>query len=246
MIKPHNAEKQSPQYWAIIPAAGVGKRMAADRPKQYLELHGKTVIEQTLDRLLSMNEIVGAVVSISDGDEFWADLDYQASKPMLIAKGGNERSDSVLNALILLNDKTNKPENIYALVHDAARPCVRTADIEKLIQQCSDENGGLLALAVRDTMKRSDSENNVVKTLDRNNMWHALTPQMFRLDLLIKALKNAEQKSLAITDDTSAMELAGYRPKLIEAHEDNIKITRAFDLTLSDLYLNQQKLSTEK
>jgi 2-C-methyl-D-erythritol 4-phosphate cytidylyltransferase len=233
-------ENQSTQYWAIIPAAGVGKRMQADRPKQYLDLHGKTVIEHTLDRLLSMNEIVGVVLSISEGDEYWPGLNYQTSKPMLIAEGGKERSDSVLNALNLLNEKVDKAESVFALVHDAARPCVRTKDIQKLIERGSDENGGLLALAVRDTMKRSDSEGNVLKTVARNNLWHALTPQMFRLDLLISALQNAEGKQLAITDDTSAMELAGYTPKLIEAHEDNIKITRAFDLTLSELYLNQQ------
>ena len=235
-----NTENKATQYWAIIPAAGVGKRMQADRPKQYLSLHGKTVIEHTLNRLLSMHEITGVVLSISEGDEYWADLNFQSSKPILIAKGGKERSDSVLNALYLLNKNIHKSELVYALVHDAARPCVRTEDIQKLIKQCSDMNGGLLALPVRDTMKRSDNEKNVAKTVDRNNLWHALTPQMFRLDLLINSLQNAEKKQLPITDDASAMELANYKPKLIEAHEDNIKITRAFDLTLSELYLNQQ------
>jgi len=241
MSKPSNSQTQSPQYWAVIPAAGVGKRMQADRPKQYLELLGKTVLEHTLDRLLSMESVSGVVLSISEGDEYWPDLNYQSNKPLLIASGGKERSDSVLNALNLLNEKVAAAESVYALVHDAARPCVRTDDIQNLIEQCSDEDGGLLALAVRDTMKRSDSEANVLKTVERDNLWHALTPQMFRLDLLISALNNAEQNKLAVTDDASAMELAGYKPKLIEAHEDNIKITRAFDLTLSELYLNQQK-----
>ena len=235
-----NSNSQSPQYWAIIPAAGVGKRMQADRPKQYLELLDKTVLEHTLDRLLSMESVSGVVLSISEGDEYWADLNYQSTKPLLLANGGKERSDSVLNALNLLNEKVDTAESVYALVHDAARPCVRIDDIQHLIEQCSDEHGGLLALAVRDTMKRSDSQANVLETVDRNNLWHALTPQMFRLDLLINALNNAEQNKLAVTDDASAMELAGYKPRLIEAHEDNIKITRAFDLTLSELYLNQQ------
>jgi len=116
---------------------------------------------------------------------------------------------------------------------------VRTGDIQKLIEQGSNEHGGLLALAVRDTMKRSDSESKVTETVDRNNLWHALTPQMFRLDLLINALQTAQQKKLAITDDASAMELAGYKPKLIEAHEDNIKITRAFDMQLAELYMKK-------
>ncbi len=231
---------QTKQYWAIIPAAGVGKRMQADRPKQYLELHNKTVIEHTLNRLLSMNEIAGAVLSISEGDEYWAELNYQTSKPLLVSEGGKERSDSVLNALNLLNKKVDKAENIYVLVHDAARPCVRTDDIKKLIEQASNQHGGLLALAVRDTMKRSDIDGKVIETVDRNNLWHALTPQMFRLDLLIEALQSAQHKNLAITDDASAMELAGYEPKLIEAHEDNIKITRAFDLELAELYMKKQ------
>jgi len=227
-------------YWAIIPAAGVGKRMQADRPKQYLALHDKTVIEHTLDRLLSMSEIEGVVLSISEDDEYWPELHYQSCKPLLIAKGGVERSDSVLNALKLLASAVDNAENVYALVHDAARPCVRTNDIEILIKQCSDSDGGLLALAVRDTMKRSDSKANAQETVDRNNLWHALTPQMFRLDLLISALQNAEQNNLAVTDDASAMELAGYKPRLIEAHEDNIKITRAFDLQLAELYMAKQ------
>jgi len=235
------SQLQPKQYWAIIPAAGVGKRMQTNRPKQYLELHGKTVLEHTLDRLLSMESVAGAVLSISEGDEYWADLNYQTTKPLLIAKGGKERSDSVLNALTRLNINITNAQQVYALVHDAARPCVRTADIQTLIEQGSDENGGLLALTVRDTMKRSDNNGNALKTVERNNLWHALTPQMFRLDLLISALHKAEEKQLSITDDASAMELAGYKPKLIEAHEDNIKITRAFDLELAELFIRRQK-----
>ena len=144
------------QFWAIIPAAGVGKRMQADRPKQYLPLRNKTVIEHTLDRLLSLDEITGVVLSISEGDEYWPDLKYTTDKPLLIAKGGKERCDSVLNALTLLNEKSNASETIWVLVHDAARPCVRPEDIQHLIKTASSENdGGLLALPVRDTMKRS-------------------------------------------------------------------------------------------
>jgi len=238
---PKTVSAQNPvQYWAIIPAAGAGKRMRANRPKQYLQLHGITVLEHTLNRLLSMELVTGVVLSISEADEYWADLNYQTTKPLLIAKGGNERSDSVLNALTLLNEHIDNAQEVYTLVHDAARPCVRTDDIEKLIKQASDENGGLLALAVRDTMKRSDNTNNVLKTVDRNNLWHALTPQMFRLDLLTDALQTAQEKNLTVTDDASAMELAGYKPKLIEAHEDNIKITRAFDLELAELYITKQ------
>jgi len=231
------------EYWAIVPAAGVGKRMQADRPKQYLPLFNKTVIEHTLDRLLSMNEISGVVLSISEGDEYWPSLNYKSDKPILIAAGGKERSDSVFNALQLLAKQNLTPENICALVHDAARPCVRPDDIKNLIKKSHlNDSGGLLALPVRDTMKRANDDNNQInKTVVRDGLWHALTPQLFRLDLLISALKSAVDNNQTVTDDASAMELAGYSPLLVEAHEDNLKITRAFDLQLAELYLLNQK-----
>lgn len=239
---PEVAITDNQSYWAIIPAAGVGNRMQADRPKQYLPLGNKTVIEHTLDRLLSMPAISGAVLAISEGDEHWPALDYRSDKPLLIAVGGKERSDSVLNALQLLQQQSAGKQTVWALVHDAARPCVRTADIQRLIEQASDENGGLLALPVRDTMKRAGLKGFIDHTVEREGLWHALTPQMFRLDLLLAALSQAQQQHLAITDDASAMEMAGYTPQLVEAHEDNIKITRAFDLQLAQLYLQQQRL----
>ena len=237
---------QTKQFWAIVPAAGVGKRMLADRPKQYLTLQNKTVIEHTLDKLLSLNEISGVVLSISETDEYWPELKYHSDKPVLITHGGKERSDSVLNALTFLNNKLSETENTWVLVHDAARPCVRKDDIQKLIKQGSlSDDGGLLALPVRDTMKRSapstsDDKDKIQETVDRNGLWHALTPQMFKLDILYKALCDAQKNNSSITDDASAMELAGYKPILVEGHEDNIKITRAFDLQLAHLFLANQ------
>jgi len=238
--------KHTKSFWAIVPAAGIGARMQADRPKQYLSLLGKTVIEQTLDRLLSLDSVTGVVVSISETDEFWPSLNYLSQKPVIVSQGGSERSDSVLHALLKLQQTLQSTGDdlspVWVLVHDAARPCVRTDDIQKLIDQASDaDEGGLLALPVRDTMKRSDSLNSVENTVEREGLWHALTPQMFRLNLLIDALQNAQKKKLAITDDASAMELAGYHPRLVIAHEDNIKITRAFDLRLAELFLLNQK-----
>jgi len=232
---------QNKQYWVIIPAAGVGKRMQADRPKQYLPLYNKTVIEHTLDRLLSLNEITGVVLSISETDEYWPELNYVSTKPLLIAKGGKERSDSVLNALKLLNKEVNVSESIWVLVHDAARPCVRSDDVQLLINSASSkEDGGLLALPVKDTMKRSNNFNEIEETVTRDNLWHALTPQMFPLNTLMNALIRAEKTDMQITDDASAMELAGFSPVLIQAHEDNIKITRGFDLQLAEMYLKNQ------
>ncbi len=233
-------------FWAVIPAAGVGKRMAADRPKQYLKLADKTVIEHSLQRLLDHPSITGVVLSLDVNDSYWEELSYQHDKPVMLVDGGKERCDSVLNALKALQRKC-QPETeheIWVLVHDAARPCVRADDLGKLIDSASDDNhGGLLALPVRDTMKRASASNKiscVQKTVDRAGLWHALTPQMFKLSLLVDALETAEKKGLHVTDDASAMELAGYAPMLVEGHEDNIKITRPFDLVLADLYLQEQ------
>ncbi len=235
----HNTKKQ---FWLIVPAGGAGKRMRADRPKQYLALQHKTIIEHTLNRLLSIDAIQGVVLSISKEDEYWQSLDYKSPKKILVAEGGKERSDSVLNALLLLQENIQDAGQVWALVHDAARPCVRVADVEKLMASASqDQHGGLLALPVRDTMKRAAADSDEIQqTVEREGLWHALTPQMFRLDLLIDALQGAAQKKLPVTDDASAMEYAGYHPRLVEAHADNIKITQAFDLQLAEIYLQNQ------
>jgi len=232
----------SKSFWIILPAAGVGKRMAADRPKQYLPLLGKTVIEYSLQSLLDMSSIAGVVLALDKDDSYWPELQFNHQKPVLQVVGGNERCDSVLNALRFLEAfVADQMQEVWVLVHDAARPCVRPDDITKLIDKAShDDNGGLLALPVRDTMKRQSPNNRVQTTVDRSGLWHALTPQMFKLSLLIKALVHASERGLQVTDDASAMELAGYHPLLVEAHEDNIKITRPFDLVLARLYLQEQ------
>lgn len=233
----------SKQFWAIIPAAGVGRRMNSQQPKQYLSLHQKTVIEHSLQRMLDVDAIAGAVIALGKTDEYWQDIPQNFSKPVHRVEGGKERYDSVLNALLYLQQhlKGAATEN-WVLVHDAARPCVRESDINKLINAASQhDNGGLLASPVRDTMKRQQLKGTGVdQTVDRNGLYHALTPQMFKLDLLIRALQNARQNGQPVTDDASAMELAGYHPQLVEGHDDNIKITRPFDLTLAGLYMQEQ------
>jgi len=233
-------------FWAIIPAAGVGKRMAADCPKQYLKLRDKSVIEHSLQRLLDHPSITGVVLSLDANDSYWKALSYRHDKPVLVVDGGKERCDSVLNALKILQQKLQLETayETWVLVHDAARPCILVDDLSKLIDSAShDDDGGLLASPVRDTMKRASTSNEINRvhqTIDRTSLWHALTPQMFKLPLLIDALETAEKKGLHVTDDASAMELAGYKPMLVEGREDNIKITRPFDLVLADLYLQEQ------
>lgn len=236
--------------WAVVPAAGIGKRMQSDIPKQYLMLNDRPVIEHTLNTLLQNKNIAGLVIALQEDDPYWSEIKIHSEKPVLLAKGGKERADSVLNALdTLLQTEQFEEETDWVMVHDAVRPCVRQKDIDKLVDDVgADSNGGLLALPVRDTMKRQHVDNPTVSsTIDRENLWHALTPQYFPAKSLRNALQRALQDDLAITDESSAMESAGYSPRLIEGNEDNIKITRPDDLRLASLYLrSQQDTSDEK
>jgi 2-C-methyl-D-erythritol 4-phosphate cytidylyltransferase len=241
--------KALPAYWAILPAAGVGKRMQSNIPKQYLPLAGKTVIEQTLSIFIQHPLINGIVLSISKGDDYWPDifqtLKATTDKTILIAKGGQERKDSVLSALLHLQDHLTKQlvtqaltqvsnlptDTIWTLVHDAARPCLLPADIDKLIVGVKGNIGGLLALPINDTLKRSlknKTIKQVEKTVCRDNMWRALTPQLFKMNDLITALQQFGDKN--ITDESSAMEMLGFHPSLIEGESSNIKITQPHDL----------------
>jgi 2-C-methyl-D-erythritol 4-phosphate cytidylyltransferase len=227
------------KYWAVVPAAGVGKRMHADRPKQYLEINGRPLIEYAISRLIDVPHIEGVVVAISAEDEYWPELELCLAKPVWVAPGGVERCHSVLNALQELN--THASDEDWVLVHDAARPCVRTEDIVSLIAQLTDDPvGGLLAVPVRDTMKRAGSNQRVISTETREGLWHALTPQMFRFGKLRHALEQAIEDEALVTDEASAMELVGNEPLLVEGHADNIKVTRPEDLDLATFYLQQQ------
>jgi 2-C-methyl-D-erythritol 4-phosphate cytidylyltransferase len=228
---------QTIKFWAVVPAAGVGKRMNADRPKQYLELAGKTVIEHTLSRLLQANVFSAVAVAISAEDPYWPELDIAKQDLIVTAPGGKERADSVLSGLKVIRDKAN--DNDWVLVHDAARPCLTTGDIHLLIDTLvNDEVGGILALSSQDTLKRVQADR-ILETLNRNAIWRALTPQMFRYGLLRTALEDTAGDP-RVTDEASALELMGYTPKIVEARPDNIKITRPEDLALAQFYMDQQ------
>ncbi len=226
------------KIWVIIPAAGVGMRMQSDSPKQYLKLNNKTIIEHTLAVFNEHHSISEIVVSISETDEYWRSLNLDLSKPLHVVNGGKERCDSVLNGLECLENKASDDD--WVLVHDAARPCLRQEDITLLIETLKEhETGGILAVPVKDTMKRSDDRNSIKETVERDNLWHALTPQMFRFKLLKNALKTALDNNKMVTDESSAIELAGYHPMLVEGHADNIKITRPEDLALAAFFLKE-------
>lgn len=231
---------QKNKIWVIIPAAGVGRRMQSDIPKQYLSLNGKSVFEYSLNVFDKHESVSEIVVVVSDEDEYWPSLSLKLSKPLHKVIGGKERCDSVLNGLQFLKDKAD--ESDWILVHDAARPCLRKDDISLLLNKLSEhEVGGILAIPVRDTMKRSAADSNTIKeTVERENLWHALTPQMFRYKILKDSIESALKEEKIITDEASAVELSGYQPVLIEGHADNLKITRPEDLALAAYYLKQQ------
>ena len=219
-----------PPFWALIPAAGVGSRMAADRPKQYLEVAGKTIIEHSLACFLDHPQLLGVVVSLALDDPYWPHLACAAEPRLQRAEGGRERADSVLNGLLRLSELGARDED-WVLVHDAARPNLARSDLDLLLAElASDAVGGLLAVPARDTLKRAGPDGRVRETVDRATIWQAYTPQMFRLGELQRALADALLAGVAITDEASAMEWAGHAPRLIEGRADNLKVTRPEDL----------------
>ncbi|MFC0709261.1 2-C-methyl-D-erythritol 4-phosphate cytidylyltransferase [Azorhizophilus paspali] len=219
-----------PFFWAVIPAAGIGSRMRADRPKQYLPLGGRTILEHTLDCFLGHPQLKGLAVSVAQDDPYWPRLPCADDGRILRAAGGRERADSVFNALQLLAARGADAAD-WVLVHDAARPNLARVDLDRLLAELADDPlGGLLAVPARDTLKRADADGRVRETVDRSTIWQAYTPQMFRLGALRQALDDALRTGVAITDESSAMEWAGYAPRLIEGRADNLKITRPEDL----------------
>lgn len=228
----------SNRFWAVVPAAGVGKRMGSAVPKQYLEVRGKTVLEHTLDRILSVPCILAIAVALGPEDGYWDDLPVSKDPRVIRAAGGRERSDSVYSALKQLAEHADPDD--WVLVHDAARLCLTRCDVEKLIQTLQhDLVGGILALPVSDTLKTVE-QGLIVGTPDRSSTWRALTPQMFRYGMLISALEEAAERGCQVTDEASAIELKGHQPRIVEGRPDNIKITRPEDLPLAAYYLENQ------
>jgi len=219
---------------AIVPAAGIGTRMQADKPKQYLPLLGKTILEHTLQRLLDYSSIARIIVPVAKADPFIAHLPIISNPKIQLVQGGETRAQSVLNGLHHINDP-----QAWALVHDAARPCLSHEDLNNLLQ-VNDPNGAILATPVIDTIKRATPKARIRCTEDRSQLWHALTPQFFPAHALCQALSAGIAKGENITDEASAMELAGFTPHLVAGRADNIKITRPEDLALAEFYLTRK------
>ena len=223
---------QAPRYFALIPAAGVGSRMGAGSPKQYLKIGGKPMLRHTLDAFLSSDLIAHTFVVVSPDDPY-IDIVAPSHGVTILRCGGASRMESVRNGLAALASTLSDKD--WILVHDAARPGLTAELIEKLVTGTGDHPaGGLLALPVVDTVKRSSG--GAIETVPRAHLWLAQTPQMFDYALLCRALDAATDPA-AITDDASAVEALGLAPKLVEGHPRNLKVTLPADIRIAEMYL---------
>ncbi len=230
-------------YWVVVPAAGVGKRMGANRPKQYLPLLGRPLLSLTLRNILTWPGLAGVVVALSEDDAYFFHLPEAKHPQVHRVTGGAERANSVLAALNFL--ATRESGETPVLVHDAARPCVALADIEALLRA---DPVSLLAQPASDTVKLSRAEGGRVvvdKTLDRSNIWLAQTPQRAPLGLLHSCLRRGLEQGAAITDEASALELFGYSPQLVPGRRDNLKVTHPSDIMLAETILRLRYAPTE-
>lgn len=224
--------------WALVPAAGSGRRFGGEVPKQYLQAAGKPLIGHALAALLAHPRIDGAVVALAADDPRWPGWTMLHGKPVVTCVGGGERADSVLAALRALPEGVAEDELL--LVHDAARPNLCADDIGRLIDAataCAD--GAILAAPVRDTLKRASESGRIAATEPRDGLWRALTPQAFRRGLLRRALETAQADGLVATDEAMAVERLGLCPALVEGREDNLKVTTPADLALVDFLLSR-------
>lgn len=226
----------SRQLWLIVPAAGRGARMGADKPKQYLPLAGKPILAHTLSRLHAAFPNARLVLCLDDAD-CWFQADWVPFRHWQKVSGGAERMDSVLNALQAIP----AGEHDIVMVHDVARPCITAGDLHALYQAAIQHTGGaLLAMPVADTMKRANAEQLTIATEPRKGLWHALTPQGFRYALLRRALEHAARDHCMVTDEASAVEALGEAPMLVSGRRDNLKVTHPDDLALAAAIMTAQ------
>ena len=229
---------QTSRCFAIVPAAGSGSRMKSGQPKQYLPLLGQPLIRHSLAALCAAPVIDRVYVVLSVGDQAWDRHDWRPFGDRLVPLfcGGASRADSVLNGLRAIADDTS--ESDWILVHDAARPCLAPWHIETLVRELGhDEVGGILAVPVADTLKREDSTHRVAATVPREGLWQAQTPQMFRYVMLKRALESARD----VTDEASAIEAMGLRPRLVRGDPTNLKVTFPLDLHLAEWILQHRE-----
>ena len=230
--------KTQTRLWAVVPAAGSGSRFSKTELKQYQYIQNRTVLEHTVNRLNTL-DLAGCVLAIGENDNFARTLSFDHKEKLHFCLGGAERVHSVLNALIYLSDIAD--ENDWVLVHDAARPCVTRDSLEQLVNSAIQNNqSAILAIPVRDTLKQVRVEHQIEKTVSRELLWQAQTPQIAKLKILKNALETALIDHLTITDEASALEYADFPVQVVQGRSDNIKITYPDDLELAQLILQSQ------
>ncbi|OBY75329.1 2-C-methyl-D-erythritol 4-phosphate cytidylyltransferase [Acinetobacter gyllenbergii] len=230
--------KTQTKLWAVVPAAGSGSRFSKTELKQYQYIQEHTVLEHTVNRLNSL-DLAGCVLAIGVQDNFAKTLSFQHSDKLHFCLGGAERVHSVLNALIYLSEIAH--EDDWVLVHDAARPCVTKECLTRLVQTAEQHNqSAILAIPVRDTLKQVAHHNQIEKTVSRELLWQAQTPQMAKLGVLKSAIEKALANHIVITDEASALEYVDEPVQVVQGRSDNIKITYTDDLELARLILQAQ------
>ena len=225
------------EFYALVPAAGSGSRMGSELPKQYLDLAGHPMIYHALTTLCASPHIGTVFVVLAPDDEHFRRYDWShcAGKLEPLYCGGATRAESVANGLLV---SELEPDD-WVLVHDAARPCLTQAHLDKLIAELRDDAvGGILAVPVADTLKRADAQQRIAGTENREKLWQAQTPQMFRAGLLAQALSQCK----SVTDEASAIEALGLSPKLVAGDSSNFKVTYPQDIRLAELLLNEMRL----
>ena len=226
------------KLWAIIPAAGSGRRFSKSELKQYQIIQDKTVLEHTVERITQL-PLSGYVLAISESDNFAKTIDFSHADILHFCLGGQERVDSVLNGLIYLSEIADPDDFVF--VHDAARPCVNRNNLESLVQHAVEKQVScILATPVRDTLKQVITEDHIDRTVDRNFLWQAQTPQISTISKLKSAIENALLNKVNITDEASALEFAGESVDVVLGRSDNIKITYPEDLALAQLIIQSQ------
>jgi len=226
------------RHLAVIPAAGTGSRVGGSLPKQYLAVGGHPLLYFAIARLCAHAAIDRVCVVLAPCDKVFETFDWKAFATKLapIFVGGDSRASTVHNALESMTGEAAAED--WILVHDAARPCLSARMLDRLIQEVGDDaSGGLLAMPVADTLKRADGDLRSIRTESRAGLWQAQTPQMFRYEVLLRALRSCDLSQ--VTDEAAAIEALGLKPRLVQSDAMNLKVTHAQDLALAEMILNR-------
>jgi 2-C-methyl-D-erythritol 4-phosphate cytidylyltransferase len=229
-----------PRIHALIPAAGRGTRYGGAVLKQYLPICGRAVLAHSIRAFQFHPLISGITVVLAEDDQWFESAVGSLAAAVETVIGGNTRAESVRNGLQFITD--NYPEENWVLVHDGARPCLSAGSLDRLLEQgLHSPDGAILAMPVGDTLKQAGDERDITGTVDRGGLWAAQTPQLFRIKALAKAIDTAQQEGHELTDEASAMEFVGARPKLVMGSVANIKITHPSDLAIAEALLGRKE-----